>query len=121
VSVLIPVLGTETRVNPVTQLLLEHLSIVDSRAAIGHLEIKGPGNDLILDTSATSATSGYPIVQNTYEVVCSKGYDAVTATAVKAFLTTAVTDGQRELTNAGYGTLPPALSARLLTAISAIP
>ena len=56
----------------------------------------------------------------TYEIVCSKGYNAETAGAVKSFLTVAANDGQAGLAAAGYIALPEAFKARLLTAVSAI-
>lgn len=56
----------------------------------------------------------------TYEIVCSKGYDADTAAAVKSFLTVAANDGQANLGPAGYVPLPDAFKERLLTSIDAI-
>ena len=56
----------------------------------------------------------------TYEVVCSKGYDADTATAVKSFLSVAADDGQTGLTSAGYVPLPDKVKVRLVTAINAM-
>jgi phosphate transport system substrate-binding protein len=91
--------------------------------AIDGAKIKGEGNDLVLDLNsiyATTAAGTYPLVLATYEIVCSKGYDADTAKAVKAFLTTAATDGQAGLTDAGYAPLPTAFQEKLLTAIKAI-
>ena len=86
-------------------------------------KVKGSGNDLALDLDAIYAgnTPGaYPLVLATYEIVCSKGYAPDQAKAVKAFLTTAVTDGQQGLTDEGYVPLPSELQAKLLTAINAI-
>lgn len=91
--------------------------------AIDSAKIKGEGNDLVLDLDAlyASNTAGaYPLVLATYEIVCSKGYDAETATAVKAFLTTAATTGQAGLVDAGYVPLPQAFQTKLLDAIKAI-
>ena len=56
----------------------------------------------------------------TYEIVCSKYADAETSKAVKAFLTSAVTNGQNGLTEAGYVPLPDAFKTKLTTAINAI-
>jgi phosphate transport system substrate-binding protein len=92
-------------------------------AAIKSAKIKGTGNDLVIDLDAlyASKTAGaYPLVLATYEIVCSKGYDADTAKAVKAFLTTAATDGQAALADAGYVPLPNEFQEKLLTAIKAI-
>lgn len=91
--------------------------------AIDGAKIKGTGNDLVLDLNSIygSTTAGaYPLVLATYEIVCSKGYDADTAKAVKAFLTVAATSGQDGLADAGYAPLPKAFQDKLLTAIKAI-
>ncbi|WP_199444511.1 phosphate ABC transporter substrate-binding protein PstS [Umezawaea beigongshangensis] len=91
--------------------------------AIDGAKIKGEGNDLVLDLDSIygSTEAGvYPLVLATYEIVCSKGYDAETAQAVKAFLTVAATDGQAGLTDAGYAPLPKAFQEKLLTAVKAI-
>ncbi|MBB5954620.1 phosphate transport system substrate-binding protein [Saccharothrix tamanrassetensis] len=91
--------------------------------AIDGAKIKGEGNDLVLDLDSiygTTAAGSYPLLLATYEIVCSKGYDADTAKAVKAFLTVAATDGQAGLADAGYAPLPKAFQDKLLTAIKAI-
>ena len=57
------------------------------------VKIKGEGNDLVLDTATfymPTEAGSYPIMLATYEIVCSKYADAEVATAVKAFLTSAV-------------------------------
>ena len=56
----------------------------------------------------------------TYEIVCSKGYDADTAAAVKSFLKVAANQGQANLSKAGYIPLPDAFKARLLQSVDAI-
>ncbi|GAA3021473.1 phosphate ABC transporter substrate-binding protein PstS [Actinokineospora globicatena] len=92
-------------------------------AAIKSAKVKGEGHDLVLDLDAlyASNTAGaYPLVLATYEIVCSKGYDADTAKAVKAFLNVAATDGQSALADAGYVPLPDEFQAKLLDAIKAI-
>ncbi|MFI9006992.1 phosphate ABC transporter substrate-binding protein PstS [Actinosynnema sp. NPDC053489] len=91
--------------------------------AIDAAKIKGSGNDLVLDLNSIygSTTAGaYPLLLATYEIVCSKGYDADTAKAVKAFLTVAATSGQEGLADAGYAPLPKTFQDKLLTAINAI-
>ncbi|MBY8853788.1 phosphate ABC transporter substrate-binding protein PstS, partial [Saccharothrix sp. MB29] len=76
---------------------------------------------LDLNSIYASTTAGaYPLLLATYEIVCSKGYDADTAKAVKAFLTVAATDGQAGLADAGYAPLPKAFQDKILTAIQAI-
>ncbi|WP_103383953.1 phosphate ABC transporter substrate-binding protein PstS [Pseudonocardia dioxanivorans] len=91
--------------------------------AIAGVTVTGQGNDLVLDLTKTYAgppAGSYPLFLATYEIVCSKGYDAATATAVKAFLTVAATDGQANLAAAGYAPLPAEFQQKLLTAVQAI-
>jgi phosphate transport system substrate-binding protein len=91
--------------------------------AIASAKIVGQGNDLRLDLKSvygSTAPGAYPLILATYELVCSKGYGPDVATSVKAFLTTAATDGQAQLTEAGYAPLPDAFKQKLLTAIAAI-
>jgi phosphate transport system substrate-binding protein len=99
------------------------LSAASTSAAIKEAKIKGSGNDLVLDLKAlyaSKAAGTYPLVLATYEIVCSKGYDADTTKAVKAFLTVAATDAQANLADAGYVPLPQEFQDKLLTAIKAI-
>jgi phosphate transport system substrate-binding protein len=94
-----------------------------AKAAIDSAKISGEGNDLVLDLKSlysTKAAGAYPLMLATYEIVCSKGYDADTAAAVKSFLTVAANDGQAGLPAAGYVPLPDAFKQRLLTAVKAI-
>nr|WP_211177262.1 phosphate ABC transporter substrate-binding protein PstS [Pseudonocardia acidicola] len=91
--------------------------------AIEAAKVKGQGNDLALDLNSvygTTEAGAYPLILATYEIVCSKGYDADTAKAVKAFLTTAATDGQANLSQYGYAPLPAEFQQKLLTAVQAI-
>ena len=65
--------------------------------AIDAAKFTGEGNDLALDLNSlygTKEAGAYPLVLATYEIVCSKGYDAETAAAVKSFLTVAANEGQ---------------------------
>jgi phosphate ABC transporter phosphate-binding protein len=81
------------------------------------------GNDLVLDLNpmyAAQQPNTYPLVLATYEIVCSKGYDPDTATAIKSFLNVAATNGQAGLTSAGYVPLPDKVKERLVTAINAM-
>ncbi|TGD85859.1 phosphate ABC transporter substrate-binding protein PstS [Mycolicibacterium sp. CH28] len=94
-----------------------------AKAAIDSAKISGAGNDLVLDLNAlysTKAAGAYPLMLATYEIVCSKGYSADTAAAVKSFLTVAANDGQAGLAAAGYVPLPDAFKQRLLTSVDAI-
>jgi phosphate transport system substrate-binding protein len=91
--------------------------------AVDTAKFKAEGNDLIIDLDALYASKeagSYPLMLATYEIVCSKGYDADTAAAVKSFLTVAANDGQANLSAAGYVPLPDAFKKRLLTSVDAI-
>lgn len=91
--------------------------------AIDAAKFAAEGNDLTLDLNSlygSQEPGAYPLVLATYEIVCSKGYDADTAAAVKSFLTVAANEGQADLSAAGYVPLPNAFKERLLTSIDAI-
>ena len=91
--------------------------------AIDVAQFAAEGNDLTLDLNSlygTKEPGAYPLVLATYEIVCSKGYDAETSAAVKSFLTVAANDGQQNLSPAGYVPLPDRFKERLLTSIEAI-
>lgn len=91
--------------------------------AIEGAKFAAEGNDLALDLNSiygTTAPGAYPLVLATYEIVCSKGYPADTAAAVKSFLSVAANDGQVGLSAAGYIPLPDAFKQRLLSAVNAI-
>jgi phosphate transport system substrate-binding protein len=91
--------------------------------AISSAKITGQGNDLRLDLKSvygSTEAGSYPLILATYEIVCSKGYTPDVSTAVKAFLTTAATSGQGQLSDAGYAPLPDSFKQKLLTAIKAI-
>ena len=91
--------------------------------AIDAAKFAAEGNDLTLDLASlygTQEAGAYPLVLATYEIVCSNGYDAETAAAVKSFLTVAANDGQQGLSSAGYVPLPEKFKERLLTSIEAI-
>lgn len=94
-----------------------------AKKAIDAAKFAAEGNDLALDLNSiygTKESGAYPLVLATYEIVCSKGYDADTAAAVKSFLTVAANDGQANLAAAGYVPLPDAFKERLVTSINAI-
>lgn len=91
--------------------------------AIDGATIQGEGNNLVLDLDSIYGTTqggAYPLILATYELVCSNGYPPDVAQAMKAFLTVAATDGQANLSEAGYAPLPDTFKQRLLTAVSAI-
>ncbi|MEU5840806.1 phosphate ABC transporter substrate-binding protein PstS [Rhodococcus sp. NPDC047139] len=79
--------------------------------------------DLTLDLSSifgSTEEGAYPLVLATYEIVCSGGYDADTAAAVKSFLNSAANEGQDGLAEQGYVPLPDAFKTRLNESIDAI-
>lgn len=85
---------------------------------------KTPGsNDLAMDLDkiyAANTPGAYPLLLATYEIVCSKGYDADTAKAVKAFLTVSATTAQQPISEKGFVPLPQSLQDKVLTAVNAI-
>jgi phosphate transport system substrate-binding protein len=94
-----------------------------AKTAIDSAKFAAEGNDLTLDLNslyATKEAGAYPLMLATYEIVCSKGYDADTAAAVKSFLTVSANDGQAGLAAAGYVPLPDKFKERLLTSVNAI-
>jgi phosphate transport system substrate-binding protein len=99
------------------------LTAETAATAIKGAKVKGAGNNLVLDLKdlyASKAAGAYPLVLATYEIVCSKGYDADTAKAVKAFLTVSATDAQAKLADAGYVPLPQEFQDKILTAVKAV-
>jgi phosphate transport system substrate-binding protein len=94
-----------------------------TQKAVDTAKFKSEGNDLTLDLNALYASKEagvYPLMLATYEIVCSKGYDADTAAAVKSFLTVSANEGQANLSAAGYVPLPAAFKERLLKSVDAI-
>lgn len=92
-------------------------------AVVATATFSGSGNDLVIDLASiygSKAPGTYPIILTTYELVCSKGYDADTAAAVKSFLSTAVNQGQQGLAEVGYAPVPDQFKTRLQNAIDAI-
>jgi phosphate transport system substrate-binding protein len=91
--------------------------------AVADAKFKADGMDLALDLNALYATKeagAYPLMLATYEIVCSKGYDADTAAAVKSFLTVSANQGQANLSAAGFVPLPDSFKQRLLKSVAAI-
>lgn len=91
--------------------------------AVADAKFKADGMDLALDLNALYATKeagAYPLMLATYEIVCSKGYDADTAAAVKSFLTVSANQGQANLSAAGFVPLPDSFKERLLKSVAAI-
>jgi phosphate transport system substrate-binding protein len=99
------------------------LSTETAGLAIDGVKFKGEGNDLVLDTTSfymPTEAGSYPIMLAAYEIVCSKYPDADVATAVKAFMHSALGNGQTGLEENGYIPVPEAFKQRLTTAVDAI-
>lgn len=99
------------------------LSTETAGKAIDGVKFKGEGNDLVLDTASfymPTEAGSYPIMLAAYEIVCSKYPDAEVATAVKAFMHSALGNGQTGLEENGYIPVPEAFKTRLTEAVDAI-
>ncbi len=99
------------------------LNVESAGKAIDGARFKGQGNDLVLDTTSFSRPTepgAYPIVLAAYEIVCSEYPDAAVGTAVKAFMHSALGNGQAGLEENGYIPMPEAFKARLTDAVDAI-
>lgn len=99
------------------------LTTETASAALDTTTFLSSGNDLVLNLNSMYATQqpgAYPLVLATYEIVCSKGYDAETARAIKSFLTVAANTGQANLSSVGYIPLTDKVKERLLAAINAM-
>jgi phosphate transport system substrate-binding protein len=93
-----------------------------SKTIVG-ARIIGQGNDLVLDLSSfykPTQSGAYPIVEATYEIVCSKYPDSATGAAVKAFMQAAIGPGQVGLDQYGSIPLPSSFQSKLATAVNAI-
>ena len=92
--------------------------------SIDAVKIKGEGNDLVLDTSSVLQADRGRLVPDHARDLRNRLLEVLrtptVATAVKAFLTVATTDGQKGLEDNGYIPLPDTFKARLSTAIDAI-
>jgi phosphate transport system substrate-binding protein len=91
--------------------------------AVNAAKFLAEGDDLVLDLNAMYGSEEpgvYPLLLVTYEIVCSKGYDAQTSAAVKSFLAVSASTAQGELAKAGYVPLPDKVRERLVTAINAM-
>ncbi|WP_137148573.1 phosphate ABC transporter substrate-binding protein PstS [Mycolicibacterium sp. CR10] len=99
------------------------LSTETAGKAIDGVKFKGEGNDLVLDTTSfymPTEPGSYPIMLAAYEIVCSQYPDADVATAVKAFMHSALGNGQTGLEENGYIPIPEAFKTRLTEAVDAI-
>jgi phosphate transport system substrate-binding protein len=99
------------------------ISTASVSKTLSGLAFKGQGNDLVVDTSSfykPTQTGAYPIVEPTYEIVCSKYPDAATGTAVKAFMQAAIGPGQIGLDQYGSIPLPSSLQSKIASAVNAV-
>lgn len=93
------------------------------KKTIAGAKFKGQGNDLVVDTTSfykPTQSGAYPIVEPTYEIVCSKYPDSPTGTAVRAFMQATIGPGQDGLDQFGSVPLPSSFQSRLATAVNAI-
>lgn len=98
------------------------LSEEAASAAVAAGEVVGTGNNLRIDLDyATTEPGVYPIVQLTYEIVCSTGLDADKTDLLKSFLGFAASDdGQSVLPSLGFTPLPDDIKAKVQTAVTEI-
>ncbi len=99
------------------------LSVQTAGKAIDGVKFMGDGNDLVLDTTTfykPTEAGVYPIMLAAYEIVCSKYPEPEVGTAVKAFMHSALGNGQAGLEDNGYIPIPEAFKERLTTAVDAI-
>jgi phosphate transport system substrate-binding protein len=99
------------------------LNPTTTAAAVANAQFQGEGQDLKLNINSIFGASQpgvYPLVLATYEIVCSKGYAPDVSTALKKFLTVALTDGQGKLADAGYVQLPDSFKSKVLVSIQDI-
>ena len=99
------------------------ISTVSVDATISEASMIGNSNDLVLDTLSfyrPTKTGSYPIVEATYEIVCSKYPGAQEGAAVKAFMQSSIGAGQDGLREHGYTPVPDQLKQRLSVAVNAI-
>lgn len=90
---------------------------------ISDVLIDDQDNNIVLDMSSvyTPTRPGvYPIVQASYEIVCSKYPDPEVSKAVKSFLQSTITIGQTDLNKSGCIPLPPDFQSKVSTAVNAI-
>jgi len=99
------------------------ITVDSAKKMIAEARFKGQGNDLVVDTSSfykPTQPGAYPILEPTYEIVCSKYPDSATGTAVKAFMQATIGPGQNGLDQYGSIPLPGSFESRLATAVNAI-
>lgn len=99
------------------------LTVESAGRAIDGVAFKGEGYDLVLDTNSfyrPTELGSYPIMLAAYEIVCSKYPDPEVATAVKAFMHSALGNGQAGLEENGYIPIPETFKIRLTDSVDAI-
>jgi phosphate ABC transporter phosphate-binding protein len=89
-------------------------------AALAETPARVAGNDVVLAPEYAVKAGLYPLIQVSYAVYCSRGYDQPTVTAVRSFLTAALTDGQPALAPKGYIPMPQNLRTGFENIIDAI-
>ncbi len=90
---------------------------------IAGAKIVGQGDDIVLDISSfykPTQPGAYPIVLATYELVCSRYPDTLTAMTVRGFLQSTLGPGQADLEDYGYFPLPNQFQSKVLSAVNAM-
>ena len=87
------------------------LNAANVSKAIAGFQVSGTGSDLAGSVDYGTA-SGYPISTVSYVIACTASHDAAKANLLKAYLTYAVTAGQRDAEALGFAPLPASLVAR---------
>ncbi len=91
----------------------------NASAAIAEAEFAATGHDLALTIDAEPEGEAYPLVQVTYEIVCSAG--GSNTALVQDFLKFMAADSSQELVaSLGYAPLPETLQQRVVDAIEAM-
>lgn len=99
------------------------LSVQTAGKAIDGVKFLGNGNDLVLDTTTfyrPTEAGTYPIMLASYAIVCSNYPEPEVGTAVKAFMHSALGNGQAGLESNGYIPIPESFKERLTKAVDAI-
>lgn len=91
--------------------------------ALDAVEFAGGSHDLVVDGEklyAQREPGAYPLVLNTYELVCSQGYEPEVAARVKDFLLVALANQNQSLEEQGYIPLSGEYKKKVEAAVEAI-
>ena len=95
------------------------LNAENAGKAIDAAKLVGTGSDLTLSIDyGTKADGVYPIVLVTYEIVCESGTGADKVGLLKSFLSyTASEQGQKAISDIGYGALPDTFISKVRSSL----